>query len=325
MSSMQRTAGRYSLLFLAVFGTVLFLNGIVIAKDFPEKNITYLISYAVGGKGDLMARAIAPFVQERLGVTLQIENIPGVVKIGLTKLWKSKPDGYTIGSFPIPSPVVAEITQGTEYRSKEFSHIYAWNASSMILQVHANGPKDMAEFMRLAKSRPLSGATGSFGSGTHLASIVMAKGLGIDVRWVHYNSGGEATTVLAGGHVDFSTVSMSPQILSLVKAGKVRLLMIVADEKDPGLPHVPIPKEMGYSFKTFPLMEGVAGPKDIPADRLRRLESAFAEAAKDPRFLKWAEDTKTEIVHVSGKGYAQKIAETYAEVEKFKGELRSEK
>lgn len=296
-----------------------------IAADFPDKKITYIISYAVGGKADSMARAIAPFVQERLGVQIQIENYPGTVKIGLSKLWRAKPDGYTIGGFSLPSPVLAELASKTDYRSKEFTYIYAWNASNIILQVPANGPRDVAELVRSAKSRPLSGATGAFGSGPHLASIVMAKGLGIEVRWVHYNSGGEANVALAGGHVDFNMVSMSPQTLSLAQAGKIRPLMVVGDEKEPAFPDLPLPRDIGYSFATFPLMEGVAAPKNLPPDRLMRLENAFTDAVKDPRFKKWADETKTQIVNFPSKAYSQKVAETYSEAEKFKELLNPEK
>lgn len=289
-----------------------------IAADFPDKKITYIISYAVGGKADLMARAIAPFVQERLGVQIQIENYPGTVKIGLSKLWRAKPDGYTIGGFALPSPVLAELASNTDYRSKEFSFIYAWNASSLILQVQPNGPKDVAELVKIAKTRPLAGATGAFGSGPHLASIVMAKGLGIEARWVNYNSGGEANVALAGGHVDFNMVSITPQTLSLVQAGKIRPLMVVGDERDPAFPDTPTPRDLGYSFATFPLMEGAVAPKNLPPDRLIRLENAFKDAAKDQRFKKWADETKTQIVHYPSKAYSQKVAETYNEAEKYK-------
>jgi tripartite-type tricarboxylate transporter receptor subunit TctC len=306
-------------------GCILFNPQRAVAVDYPDKKITYIVSYAVGGKADLMARAIAPFVQERLGVQIQIENYPGTVKIGLSKLWRAKPDGYTIGGFALPSPVLAELASNTDYRSKEFSYIYAWNASSLILQVQANGPKDVAELVKLAKTRPLSGATGAFGSGPHLASIVMAKGLGIEARWVHYNSGGEANVALAGGHVDFNMVSITPQTLSLVQAGKVRPLMVVGDERDPAFPDTPTPRELGYSFATFPLLEGAVAPKNLPPDRLMRLENAFREAAKDPKFRKWADETKTQLVSLSSKAYSQKVAETYSEAEKYKDLLSREK
>ena len=292
------------------------------AKDFPDREITYIVSYAVGGKADLMARSIAPFVQERLGVGVRIENYPGVVRIGLNKLWKTKPDGYTIGGLSLPAPVITELTSQTDYKSVEFTPIYAWNVSNHVLQTHKDGPKNIPELLQLAKGRQLTCAVGAFGTGAHLVGILMTRGLGIDVRWVHYNSGGEANTALAGGHVDLNIAGVTPQAASLAKSGKVRALLVAAEERDPAFPDTPIPKDLGYSFTIISSMEGVVAPKNLPADQLRRLENAFSEAIKDPRFQKWADDTKTQIVSLPSKAFGQKIAEYYQEVDKYKAYLK---
>jgi len=294
----------------------------VTAKDFPEKDITYMVSYAVGGKADLMARSITPYVQERLGVSLRIENYPGVVRIGLNKLWKSRSDGYTIGGLSLPAPVITELTSQTDYRSVEFTPIYAWNVSNHVLQAHSNGPKTLAELLQMAKGKQLTCAVGAFGTGAHLVGILMTRGLGIDVRWVHYNSGGEANTALAGGHVDLNIAGVTPQAASLAKSGKVRALLVAADERDPAFPDTPIPKELGYSFTIICSMEGVVAPKGLPQDQLLRLEKAFSEAAKDPRFVKWADETKTQIVSLPSKAFGQKISEYYREVDKYKAYLK---
>jgi tripartite-type tricarboxylate transporter receptor subunit TctC len=294
----------------------------VTAKDFPEKDITYMVSYAVGGKADLMARSIAPYVQERLGVSLRIENYPGVVRIGLNKLWKSRSDGYTIGGLSLPAPVITELTSQTDYRSVEFTPIYAWNVSNHVLQTHSNGPKTLAELLQMAKGKQLTCAVGAFGTGAHLVGILMTRGLGIDVRWVHYNSGGEANTALAGGHVDLNIAGVTPQAASLAKSGKVRALLVAAEERDPAFPDTPIPKELGYSFTIICSMEGVVAPKGLPQDQLRRLEKAFSEAVKDPRFVKWADETKTQIVSLPSKAFGQKISEYYREVDKYKAYLK---
>jgi tripartite-type tricarboxylate transporter receptor subunit TctC len=292
------------------------------AKDFPEREISYIVSYAVGGKADLMARSIAPFVHERLGVGLRIENYPGVVRIGLNKLWKTKPDGYTIGGLSLPAPVITELTSQTDYRSVEFTPIYAWNVSNHVLQTHKDGPKNIPELLQGAKGKQLTCAVGAFGTGAHLVGILMTRGLGIDVRWVHYNSGGEANTALAGGHVDLNIAGVTPQAASLAKSGKVRALLVAAEERDPAFPDTPIPKDLGYSFTIISSMEGVVAPKNLPADQLRRLENAFSEATKDPRFQKWADDTKTQIVSLPSKAFGQKIAEYYQEVDKYKAYLK---
>lgn len=294
----------------------------VTAKDFPEKDITYMVSYAVGGKADLMARSIAPYVQERLGVSLRIENYPGVVRIGLNKLWKSRSDGYTIGGLSLPAPVITELTSQTDYRSVEFTPIYAWNVSNHVLQTHSNGPKTLAELLQMAKGKQLTCAVGAFGTGAHLVGILMTRGLGIDVRWVHYNSGGEANTALAGGHVDLNIAGVTPQAASLAKSGKVRALLVAAEERDPAFPDTPIPKELGYSFTIICSMEGVVAPKGLPQDQLHRLERAFSEAVKDPRFVKWADETKTQIVFLPSKAFGQKISEYYREVDKYKAYLK---
>lgn len=302
--------------------TLFFCVHPVTAKDFPEKDITYMVSYAVGGKADLMARSIAPYVQERLGVSLRIENYPGVVRIGLNKLWKSRSDGYTIGGLSLPAPVITELTSQTDYRSVEFTPIYAWNVSNHVLQTHSNGPKTLAELLQMAKGKQLTCAVGAFGTGAHLVGILMTRGLGIDVRWVHYNSGGEANTALAGGHVDLNIAGVTPQAASLAKSGKVRALLVAAEERDPAFPDTPIPKELGYSFTIICSMEGVVAPKGLPQDQLRRLERAFSEAVKDPRFVKWADETKTQIVSLPSKAFGQKISEYYREVDKYKAYLK---
>jgi tripartite-type tricarboxylate transporter receptor subunit TctC len=292
------------------------------AKDFPEHDITYIVSYAVGGKADLMARALVPYAQERLGVGVRIENVPGVVRIGLNRLWKSNPDGYTVGGLSLPAPMITELTSQTDYRSREFTPLYAWNASNAVLQVHKDGPKTITEFLQSAKNKTLTCAIGAFGTGAHLVGILMARGLGIDLRWVHYNSGGEASTALAGGHVDCGVVAVTPQIVSLVKGGKLRSLLVVADEKDPAFPDVPIQKEEGFPFRSMAFIEGVAAPKNLPPAQLQRLENAFSEAAKDPRFLKWADETKTQVISLSSKAFGQKIAEYYQEVDNYKAFLK---
>ena len=302
--------------------TLFFCVHPVTAKDFPEKDITYMVSYAVGGKADLMARSIAPYVQERLGVSLRIENYPGVVRIGLNKLWKSRSDGYTIGGLSLPAPVITELTSQTDYRSVEFTPIYAWNVSNHVLQAHSNGPKTLAELLQMAKGKQLTCAVGAFGTGAHLVGILMTRGLGIDVRWVHYNSGGEANTALAGGHVDLNIAGVTPQAASLAKSGKVRALLVAAEERDPAFPDTPIPRELGYSFTIICSMEGVVAPKGLPQDQLRRLEKAFSEAVKDPRFVKWADETKTQIVSLPSKAFGQKISEYYREVDKYKAYLK---
>jgi len=127
---------------------------------------------------------------------------------------------------------------------------------------------------------------------------------------------------LAGGDVDCAVVAVTPQIVALVRGGKLKSRLVVADEKDPAFPDVPIQKEVGFPFSSMAFIEGVVAPKNLPPAQLQRLEKAFADGSKDPRFLKWADETKTQVISLPSRAFGQKISEYYQEVDKYKAFMK---
>ena len=80
-----------------VFLLLAALAGTVHAQ-WPVKPIRFIVSFPPGGSADLVARAIAPSMSERLGQPVVVENRPGAGgNIGVDAVAKSAPDGYTIG------------------------------------------------------------------------------------------------------------------------------------------------------------------------------------------------------------------------------------
>src|SRR5262245_24220977 len=74
------------------------LSATALAQDYPSKPIRYIVSFPPGGSSDLIARAIAPILAERLGQPVLVENRPGGGgNIGVDAIAKAAPDGYTIG------------------------------------------------------------------------------------------------------------------------------------------------------------------------------------------------------------------------------------
>ncbi|MDP2267590.1 MAG: tripartite tricarboxylate transporter substrate-binding protein, partial [Deltaproteobacteria bacterium] len=90
---------------LLIAGVILFFGtgemmGAEKKPGFPQGPINFVIGYAPGGKTDTQARGILPYVEKYLGGRFVIQNFPGAGgRIGFTKLFKAKPDGYTIGNF----------------------------------------------------------------------------------------------------------------------------------------------------------------------------------------------------------------------------------
>ncbi len=306
---------------LLIAGVLLFLDagelmGAEKKSDFPEGPINYLVGFAPGGKTDIQARGILPYVEKYLGVRVVIQNFPGAGgRIGYTKLFKAKPDGHTIGILPLPAVILGEHLASVEYKTKEFTPIFACFVAPQILVVAENTYKSLDELIKAGKSKQLTNATSGIGTSPHLAALVMANGLGLkDVKHVHFDSAA-ALAALAGKHVDFA-VAITTNALPLVQAGKLKPLLVIDDKRDKAFPQVPIPKELGFTINAIPGIDGVAGPPNLPIEKVKILEKAFTKAAADPEFLNWAEKAKMTIIPMDHGKYRRVVEDTIKEVEK---------
>lgn len=126
-----------------------------------------------------------------------------------------------------------------------------------------------------------------------------------------------ALAAVAGKQLDFSVCPTSV-VISLVHAGKLKPLFTIADERDPAFPQVPTFRELGYSITAMPGIDGVAGPPNLPSDKVKILEEAFIKAAKDPEFLNWAKRTNTAGTVWDHVKFSRVIEEQIKEAEKYK-------
>lgn len=311
---------------LAAAGVVRGLNNGTWAapqEEYPRKQITMLVAFAAGGKMDAEARTLAVYVKKHLQVNVLIENVPGANgRIGLTKLWNSKPDGYTIGGVTLPNILLVETMTKAEFRSKEFTKIFAWGQTNQGLAVRTDTWNTLEEFVKAAKARPLSCGISGIGGTSHLAGLVLEEAFGVKFNWVPFDSGAEAVTALAGKHIDAAMVA-STTAVPLQRAGRIKVLVMSAWERDKTMPDVPIPKEFGYHYTPVPSINGVAGPPGLDVEKVRILEAAFAKAAKEPEFVEWAQRTATPLVSLTGKEFSQATEEMAKEVEKYKHLLGS--
>jgi tripartite-type tricarboxylate transporter receptor subunit TctC len=66
-------------------------------ESYPSRPIHIILPFTPGGGTDVIARTLAPGMQQRLGQSVVIENKPGGnARIGANFVAKAEPDGYTI-------------------------------------------------------------------------------------------------------------------------------------------------------------------------------------------------------------------------------------
>jgi len=264
--------------------------------SYPSKTIRFIVPYAVGSGIDINARGIAPYLKNHLGVQVLIENKPGADgRIGVTEAWKAKPDGYTLINPAMPIPIISEKLYSVAYKTREFTHIFAWSKDNIALVVNSETWKTPEEFIAVAQSRTLScGITGA-ASVSQIAGLSLGDAANFQpVNWVPFSGGAETMTSLAGKHIDFGITTTS-SARALVDAGKIRPLLIFADEKDPVFPNVPLPKDIGLRLTAMPTVRGVMAPPGLSPRIVSILEQAFARAIREPEFLAWAQRVRVFI------------------------------
>ena len=304
-----------------VFGILIGRNNVYGQEKFPARSINVIVPGAVGSGMDMEARGIAPYVQKYLGVTMVVENIPGAqTKIGMNKAWKAKPDGHTLVVCTMPTPIMLEKMLEVDYKTMQFTHVYAWSKNVVALFVHSETWNTFDQFLNAARKKTLSCGVATLWSVPHLCGLLLADELGLKVNWVPYEGASGLLTSLAGKHIDF-VINMIPAALPLVRAGKIRPLLVLADSHD-FYPGVPIPKDIGYKIDLIASIRGVVAPPNVPSDRVKILESAFSKAVQDKGFLGWAEKSEIPIASIDSKQFTQGTLEMYKIVEKYSSLLK---
>lgn len=292
------------------------------AQDFPKKPIRIIVTSDAGGGEDTEARAIAPYAQKHLGVNVLIENQPGAGgKIAFEKFQRTEPDGYSLITYTFPKSIIIEFMDRTRYHTRDWTPVFAWSRGNQLLVGHADSWKTFDEFLKSARSKTLSGAMSGRGSTTHLAALLAVDELGIKVNWVPYEGAPGAIAALAGKHLDFAVV-LATSAVPLIRAGKLRPLLLLGDTRDPYLADVPIPKDLGHDITSVPALRGVELPPKAPAAIVKVLEDAFAKAVREPDYVAWAKKRQMVIHPLTALEFGRVVAETYPRVERLQGKLK---
>ena len=286
-----------------------------IRAAFPKKTIKIITG--PGGE-DADVREIAPYVQKYLGVDVLIENIVGFWgKIAFEKFQRTEPDGYTLISYTFPRSIIIENMSKTNFRTKDFTPIFAWSVGNQLLVVPPDTYKTFDEFLKDAKTKTLTGAIPVRGGTSHLAGLLLADGLGINVNWMPYEGSASSIAALARKDVDF-TICLATALPSWIRAGKIRLLTMLPDRRGPYFPDIPTLKELGYDISYVTIRHVVEAPPNTPPHIVRVLEEAFSKAVKEPAYIQWAKKNYVIIDPLSAQEFCKEVAESYPRIEKFK-------
>ena len=255
-------------------------------SDFPSRTVTLLVGFAPGGAADTSARIIAKKLSDNLGVSVVVENKPGVGgNIAHQAVAAAPPDGYTIllGSMG-PVCVAPHLISRLPYDPfKDLAPLTMAVSVPNVLVVSTSVPVNtLEEYVALAKSRPggLDFASTGVGSASHLAGELLNQRAGVDILHIPYKGGGPAMADLLGGRVGayYSTHSTAgPHI----EAGKLRPLAVTSLKRSAFLPNVPAISETYPGFVADNWYAFVTSSK-VPQPILERWNRELVKVLSSP-------------------------------------------
>ncbi len=287
---------------IAVLSGILFFNhpGLASAKslDFSKKPTRIIVPFNPGGGADIQTRGIVPYVEKHLGAGAKviIEYKPGAdARIALNEVWKSAPDGRTMINSGFPTPTINQMFFPVKYKAREFTHIFAWSKDNVVFVVNSETWKTMGEFISDAQTKTMSCGITGIGSLSTFTGIALEEAAKLrPVQWVPFAGAGPAMAQLAGKHIDFGITTIA-SATPLIAAGKLRALLVFSEEKDYRFPEIPTLKEVGLNMTPAAVVWGVVAAPSLPQEAAKALELAFSKAAKEPKYLDWAQTVRMRV------------------------------
>ena len=244
--------------------------------------------FAAGSGTDLLARALAQDLGERLGQQFVVDNRAGAGgNTGAAVVANAAPDGYTI-LFGTPGPLA---NNKLMYKNLSFDPERAFTPvvliakSPLIIAAKASLPvKDIKELTAYAKANPGKLNVGVPGNGTlgHITSVLVQKELGISMTDVPYRGSALVVNDLLAGQVDLA-MDFMPTYVPHVREGKIRGLAVTTSQRSSDLPDVPTVQEAGFRGFEATAWYALAAPAGTPNEIIDKLNAATNDFLKSPK------------------------------------------
>ena len=219
------------------------------AQTFPTHPLRLIVPFPAGGSNDVMARLIAPHLEQSLGQPVIVDNRPAAAgQVGTDAVAKSPPDGHTLLLVASSHTVTPALNPKLPYNTeKDFAPISLINTNAMVFLVHPSVPANtLTEFVALAKTEPgkFNYASPGVGSQTQLTIELLSRRTGIKLVHIPYRGGAPATLAMISGESQFTM--LAPNVLfPHIESGKLRAIATGSPARHPRLPTVPTTAELG--------------------------------------------------------------------------------
>ena len=252
---------------------------------YPNKTVRLVVAFGAGGITDIIARALAQKLTERLGQTFFIDNRPGAGgALGAGIVSSAEPDGYTLLVTTAGIAIRAVAQEGAINPHTQLMPVATPASTPSIWVVHNSvslKEQNMREYLWSRKDQTFTYGSPGVGTLEHLTSEYLFRAIpGLKSIHVPFQGGAAASSAVLGQQVDITTTAM-PTAAALISDGKLRVSAVGSLERMAQLPDAPTLSQAGFPDFESASWIGIFGPPKMPAAIAEKLNAAVAEALKE--------------------------------------------
>lgn len=296
----------------------------------PTQPVSLVVPFAPGGSTDLLARTIEKYWSKYCPQPVQIVNKTGGGGVtGAVFVAHSKPDGYTLEiGYGSGHDNVMPYLEKVEYDPfKDLEPIALMSIHSVLVAVPVDSPfKSMKDVLEWAKkeNKPITAAVSTTAGAVDVVMRGIGKTSGVTVTPVPHAGGSQALATLVGGQTTIGG-GHPAEIISQLKAGRIRGIAIATPERDPSLPDIPTLKEQGINFSTWGSVKGIAAPKGTPKEIIDYYADVFKKISEDPDYKKTCQDMLLPVQYKGPEEFKKFFKDVYDDYGKLVKELGLDK
>ncbi|MEH2479614.1 tripartite-type tricarboxylate transporter receptor subunit TctC [Nitrobacteraceae bacterium AZCC 2146] len=255
-------------------------------ENFPVSSIRIIVPFPAGGTTDILARFVAQYLGDKLGVTTLVENRAGASgTIGSEMVAKSPADGSVLLLTATHHAINPSLRRNLPYDTqKDFSPIAVVASAPNALVVSKDFPaKNVADLIAMARKEPgkLSFGSSGIGGANHLSGELFKQMAGINIEHIPYKGAAPAMNDLIGGHIPIMFDTL-PTVLPAAEGGTIRVLAVTSLTRAASLPDVPTLDEAGVKGFEATAWFGLYMPKADGNPAYTKLVTAMKDILAAP-------------------------------------------
>lgn len=251
---------------------------------YPDRPIRLVVPYAPAGGADIVTRAVAHQLGEKIKQSIIVENRSGADGlIGADYVAKSAPDGYTFLSVTSGHQLLPFLHKRMPYDTlKDLVAVTALARSPALFvasgSVPANSLQELAALIRANPGKYSYGSAEKYGL---LINTMWNQREGLEAVHIPYKGSGQQLPDIIGGSVQYGVTSI-PAARGYVQSGQLKALAVTSAERVRELPQVPTAVESGLKDFVIYNHYGLYAPANTPKSILERLQGQIAEVTALP-------------------------------------------